>query len=121
MRNFYLLTIAAIIIMGCASSKGSKSKYNDNVVVTDGSFKTTPIKNPSVLQAKYAEILHVSADSVTNIKLYSFIDDWLGTPYLWGGETKAGIDCSAFVRTLLDEVYNIKLPRTSVDQFFNQG
>jgi len=50
--------------------------------------------------------------------LYRFIDNWLYTPYLWGGTSKSGIDCSAFVQKLLEYVYQINLPRTSIEQFY---
>ena len=73
------------------------------------------------LQKKYATFLGVKPETITNIKLYRFIDEWLNTPYLWGGETKKGIDCSAFVQRLLKDVYNIniKINRTAIDQFFS--
>ena len=52
-----------------------------------------------------------------NMGLYSFIEDWYGTPYRFGGTSKSGIDCSAFVRALYDSVYSLGLNRTSRDQF----
>ena len=39
----------------------------------------------------------------------------LGTPYLWGGRTPAGYDCSAFVQQVLLE-QGIRLPRNARDQ-----
>jgi lipoprotein Spr len=75
------------------------------------------VKNENkALQVKYAQYLSIPPDSITNIKLYSFIDKWLYTPYKWGGTDERGIDCSAFLQRLFTEVYNLKLPRTSVDQ-----
>jgi cell wall-associated NlpC family hydrolase len=43
------------------------------------------------------------------------IEEYLGVPYLWGGDGKNGIDCSAFVKAMY-EVYGIELPRTSILQ-----
>lgn len=45
--------------------------------------------------------------------LYDFIIDWLGTPYKYGGCTKAGTDCSCFVFNVYKEVYNKTLPRST--------
>lgn len=52
-----------------------------------------------------------------NLSLYSFIQEWYGTPYRLGGTGKNGIDCSAFVQQLYEEVYRIELLRTSREQF----
>lgn len=40
----------------------------------------------------------------------------LGTPYLWGGRTPAGYDCSAFVQQVLLE-QGVALPRDAHDQW----
>lgn len=53
----------------------------------------------------------------TNRELYSFIDEWYGVRYLFGGTTKKGIDCSAFCRELYKNVYGKQLDRTSREQF----
>jgi lipoprotein Spr len=49
--------------------------------------------------------------------MYDFISDWWRNPYRYGGVSKKGIDCSAFMRELYKNVYNVKLPRTSREQF----
>lgn len=41
---------------------------------------------------------------------------WMGTPYLYGGKTRKGADCSGFVMVVFDDALNIKLPRVSRDQ-----
>lgn len=50
-------------------------------------------------------------------KLDSFIDKWLGVKYVFGGDSKKGIDCSAFVRRLYKAVYDKSLPRTCIYQY----
>lgn len=66
---------------------------------------------------KYAILMNVPVEDLNNLKLYSFLHEWYGTPYKYGGASKKGIDCSAFTLFLYDIVYNIKIPRTSREQF----
>jgi len=49
--------------------------------------------------------------------LFDFVTEWWGVKYRYGGETKKGIDCSAFTLKLFDKVYNVKLPRTASEQY----
>ena len=49
--------------------------------------------------------------------LKQFIIKWIGKPYVFGGESIKGIDCSAFVQRLYKDVYNIEIPRTCYYQY----
>ena len=49
-------------------------------------------------------------------KLLASYNNWKGTKYAWGGDSKRGIDCSALTRRVYREVYNHELPRVSYDQ-----
>ncbi len=69
------------------------------------------------IQFKYAMILNSEVESITNISLFLFIDDWWGTHYRLGGSTRKGIDCSSFSAKLYEEIYHIVLPRTAREQF----
>lgn len=33
---------------------------------------------------------------------YDFMMSWLGVPYIWGGQSRAGVDCSGFVQKILE-------------------
>jgi cell wall-associated NlpC family hydrolase len=55
---------------------------------------------------------------MTNTRLLEFMDEWYGTQYQYGGTTRDGVDCSAFVSILLGSVYDIShLPRSSREQY----
>lgn len=42
--------------------------------------------------------------------------NWIGTPYVWGGTSYDGADCSGFLQTLYKEVAGVDLPRTTRQQ-----
>jgi len=52
---------------------------------------------------------------MTGKKIVSTASRFLGTPYLWGGLTPFGYDCSGLVQMVFG-FYGIKLPRDSKDQ-----
>lgn len=49
-------------------------------------------------------------------QIRSFANRWLGTPYQWGGTSRNGIDCSAFLRQMYRRLFNVELPRTTRQQ-----
>ena len=74
------------------------------------------IEHCSAIQFKYGIMLDREVESITNLSLYNFIDDWMGTRYHYGGQDKGGIDCSGFTGQLFSKVFNITLPRTAGEQ-----
>ncbi len=48
--------------------------------------------------------------------LKSYYKSWKGVRYKYGGDTKNGIDCSAFVQRAFKDALNIKIPRTTTLQ-----
>lgn len=48
--------------------------------------------------------------------LHGTAESYLGTPYVWGGTTHKGIDCSGFTQATFGE-NKVKIPRVSQDQW----
>jgi murein DD-endopeptidase / murein LD-carboxypeptidase len=65
------------------------------------------------IEKKYALLLNVPEKNISNVKLYSFIEDWYGVPYKYGGKNKSGIDCSNFTSALYQNIYNKSLSGSS--------
>jgi len=96
------------------NSSGGDKSVNDNASVSDAENN---IEKISSIQFKYAMLMDIDVENVTNESLYKFIEYWYGTHYRMGGTTKKGIDCSAFSGTLLSSIYSFNLPRTAREQY----
>lgn len=80
-----------ILLIGFFTSCTVNKKYTSN--------------NSQNIEIKYAKLLNVDRKDISNKKLYSFIENWYGVKYKFGGKTKEGIDCSGLVSILNNEVY----------------
>ena len=78
-------------------------------------------KNPddqeSLAKDYLSQIMGVAMSATSNMKLFHFVYDWIGTPYRFGGSSRRGIDCSAFTKELYSEVFNMDIQRSSRDIF----
>jgi cell wall-associated NlpC family hydrolase len=84
------------------------------------------VKNPiafiatedcNTMQFKFSQILDRDVESITDMNLYGFIEDWWGTRYRYGGTSRNGIDCSSYTGKLIFAAYAVTLPRTAHEQF----
>ncbi len=65
------------------------------------------------IKEKYSIIMEVMPKEIRDYKLYSYIDDWIGTPYKKQTlEKQKGVDASYFVQALFSDVYNETFSKT---------
>jgi len=81
---------AFVLLVGCANQATTVSQSNIEI-------------SPSPL-------------SQVEQQLLGYFSDWEGTPYRFGGNSRNGIDCSAFVRNTYKSVFNVDVPRTTLGQ-----
>jgi lipoprotein Spr len=77
-------------------------------------------KNPEeqgLVKEYLSQIMGVAMSATSNMKLFHFVYDWIGTPYRFGGSSRKGIDCSAFTKELYSQVFNMDIRRSSRDIF----
>ncbi|MFT5708769.1 MAG: putative lipoprotein NlpC, partial [Oceanospirillaceae bacterium] len=85
-----LSLIVILSLTGCIANATKPSKV-----------ATTALNNP----LKQAEM-----------DLLGYYSDWVGTPYRLGGNSRKGIDCSAFVKNAYQSVFEMEVPRTTLAQ-----
>jgi len=71
----------------------------------------------SLAKSYLSQIMGVALSATSNMKLFNFVHDWVGTPYRFGGSSRKGIDCSAFTKQLYSDVFNLSIRRNSRDIF----
>ncbi len=83
-------------------------------------FDSPPVENHPVdkeeIIKKYSDIENKTVLTPRE-KLLLKIIDFLNTPYSYGGESKKGIDCSAFTKIVFKQTLGVDLPRTASQQF----
>ncbi|HVS91491.1 MAG TPA: C40 family peptidase [Mucilaginibacter sp.] len=100
-----LLLFTAIICSSCHSKRAVMKGEPGEVVAPQ----------PSIAE-KYAQLLGIDQSQIQNGRLYAFIDNWMGTPYRFGGLDHDGIDCSGLAYLLEQQVYGINIPRMTSQQ-----
>ncbi len=127
-----ILIFMLMVMVGCSSTRDisrdddSQSKdvngyKNSKEVVSTSTLDNKTSINKDNLEAISSSLAGFisSSDFAKNMDkdevMYKFIE-YMNTPYLWGGTSKRGIDCSAFVQTVYYQALGIELPRTSLEQ-----
>jgi probable lipoprotein NlpC len=101
----FILLVSVIVLSSCHSRKAVLKGEPGEVV-----------KPQASIAEKYSVIMGVDRNAIQNGRLYAFIDQWMGTPYRFGGMDKDGLDCSALTVLLEQQVYGINIPRTTGQQ-----
>lgn len=79
--------------------------------------KAIAIELSTPLHFKYAILLDMPVEMINDNKLLETIESWYGVRYQYGGNTRKGVDCSAFTQAFILSYYNKELPRRSEDQY----
>lgn len=81
----------------------TSSRHNNDTRVASGVYK------------KYSDKWNVQLTGYEDAKFIEEIDTWLGTPYVYGGASKKGTDCSGMIQTMYKNLYGISLNRSAND------
>jgi len=125
----FLVIFTSVIITGCSStmqitrndessSKKDVNGYkNSRELVSTNTLEGKSTINRGNLESLSSSLSEfVSSSDLSSEEMTMKIIEFLDTPYLWGGNSYRGIDCSAFVQTVMYQALGITLPRTSYEQ-----
>ncbi len=101
---------------------GQPNSYFNPTKAAD-EFDETPIKkyniDKSAFIKKYKKLKNLNLPLTNREKILFEIVNYLDTPYLYGGVSKTGIDCSAFTSNVFNKALHSKLPRTASQQYID--
>ncbi len=132
-KLFYIVVhfIFCIIVFSCGSKKYIKeipyqyssdefaNAKNQEKVETSAGYSVVD-DNPQGLnddtlriKEKYSIIMEVMPKEIRDYKLYSYLDEWIGTPYKKQMlEKQVGVEASYFVQALYSDIYKETFPKT---------
>ena len=131
MRKFFIFSAILFIccfFTGTSAKTTSSGSKNKSVAGDPGIYDSEYVHDEKVITKKVTQLkddqqvilMSGTFDQLNDIivenELLKSFENWKGTRYSWGGDSKNGIDCSALTRRVYREVFEFELPRVSVDQ-----
>jgi len=123
--KFILVVIALLLFFSCKSYNrfSSKSHY-DSEKIYSNPIDTSIVSTSNISDFDVSKYYDFSAKTIypktltnkNSSKIILIAEKWLGVSYLYGGNTRAGVDCSGFVKNVFQEL-GVVLPRSSSEQF----
>ncbi|MBT3344666.1 MAG: C40 family peptidase [Gemmatimonadetes bacterium] len=109
---FRRLLLAAILVLGACASITPAPRYNTDTSRRAHTGRAAGVASDSSVGSELTTRQKARRRGGDD-RLMRVIRTYLGVPYLWGGTTRKGMDCSALTRAVVRETYGIELPRTS--------
>jgi cell wall-associated NlpC family hydrolase len=116
-----VLPLFVAALAGCSGSSGEYEVKTNKKVKQQEVASLTGIQKKSLIEQSSLETLtnivsEYSNPTVDRDAVMIKIIELINTPYLWGGTTTNGIDCSAFCQRVMKYALGVDLPRTSIMQ-----
>jgi lipoprotein Spr len=103
-------------------NNASDAVETEKTTVINKNYEMMPVNLSDIekanwLQIKYSLKMDIAVEEIKNIPLLQKIDEWWGTPYVLGGNSKNGVDCSYFTLDVMRDIYKVNLKRTAAEQY----
>jgi murein DD-endopeptidase / murein LD-carboxypeptidase len=110
------LKIASILLIFFILN-ASEAVFGQDHNKKTGTSEASPSLLEEYMKGYYSQVFGVDITEILNPALYETIENWLGTPYRYAGNTLQGIDCSGFVNKIYENVYCAFLSGNSATLF----
>lgn len=92
MKKIFFAFIAMLVLSGCSTTQVSQEEIK-------------PLKTHQAV---------LKNEKKVKKQIEQNFNKWKGTKYVYGGDSKRGIDCSAFVKRMYSETFGINTTRTTL-------
>lgn len=120
LRRMALGVALALVMSGCSApvkQQQVNAQYALPLVKSRSVAAQVPRNTTAATQSIHGfQPLTVSSTVVIRQALLDEHQRWVGTPYVLGGTTHHGIDCSALMQHVFGEAFSLQLPRTTEEQ-----
>jgi lipoprotein Spr len=126
MNKTLLFIPITLLFIGCQKQpvvyvdlkENQSANIEQNTKQLQGNKKENIVYEPIITPEEYKKMLQEESSVTTDMNdaFMDFYNEWKHVKYRLGGNSKRGIDCSAFTQRVYKEKFDVKIPRTTRTQ-----
>lgn len=97
-------------------AKPVKGRSLSDLKITKPTAKINTVKNPAAINSKFVSNGETFITEQQGEEIVELAKTFMGVPYVFGGTTPAGFDCSGFLQYVFKQ-YGINIPRLADEQY----
>ncbi|WP_125768110.1 C40 family peptidase [Lapidilactobacillus wuchangensis] len=100
------------------NNQTTNTNQNNNTTTNNNSNQTQTVTKPVTPAPTTPSTNNNSAAKASRAEIVNYAKNFIGVPYVWGGTTPAGFDCSGLVQYVYGH-FGINLPRVTYQQEYS--